>query len=234
MRRGEPPFEVRHELEGRAGRRVPAVQERVDSHRRYGLAPGELGERDEVAIVRVHAARSDEPDDVEPTLASSSRRAGCDERRPLEERTVGDGRIDPGQLLQHRPAGAEVQMPDLGVAHLAGRQPYGPVRSLERRVRPAGEEASPAGHVGSCNRVGVAFPADPEAVQDDEDDRMRARALGQAHEDGCEPRLRAVSAARATIPAISSGLSEAPPTSAPSIDVSARNSSIVALVTEPP
>ena len=42
------------------------------------------------------------------------------------------------------------------------------------------------------------------------------------------PRARAVMPARATIPAISSGLSEAPPTSAPSIDGSARNSSMFA------
>ena len=40
--------------------------------------------------------------------------------------------------------------------------------------------------------------------------------------------------ARATMPAISSGLSEAPPTSAPSIDGSARNSPMLADVTLPP
>ena len=48
------------------------------------------------------------------------------------------------------------------------------------------------------------------------------------------PRAAAVIPARATMPAISSGLSEAPPMSAPSTPGSARNSPMFAEVTLPP
>ena len=64
---GEPSLEVREECDRRAGRRVPAVEERMDAHRRNPLQRGQLGERDEVAVVGVDAARPDEADDVEAT-----------------------------------------------------------------------------------------------------------------------------------------------------------------------
>ena len=67
-----------------------------------------------------------------------------------------------------------------------------------------------------------------EAVDDDEDDRSRATHAG------VPARAEAVSPARATMPAISSGLREAPPTRAPSISGSAKNSSMLEDVTLPP
>ena len=74
---------------------------------------------------------------------------------------------------------------------------------------------------------------DTEAVEDDEHDGSRpVRARHPAVV--AASRASAVTAARATIPAISSGLSEAPPTSAPSIEGSARNSAMFAAVTLPP
>ena len=64
----------------------------------------------------------------------------------VEERAVRDRRVDPGQVLEHRPAGAEVQVADLGVAHLPGRQADGVLGRPEDAVRPAREEAAPDRH----------------------------------------------------------------------------------------
>ena len=119
-----------------------------------------------------------------------------------------------------------------------GRQPDGLARGLEPRVRPAREQArarpaSRAAAMASAARVG----ADPEAVDDDQHDRPRpaVRRHSRRASGGRRGRARAgVRPARATIAAISSGLSEAPPTSAPSIAGSAMNSSMFDDVTLPP
>ena len=105
-----------------------------------------------------------------------------------------------------------------------------PTASSEARSVACGQSrqsAAPDRHPRGRDRVGRGIVPDPEPVEDDEDDRSRPAATrradrlvgwsgrGRRH---AAPRAAAVSPARATIPAISSGLSEAPPTSAPSID----------------
>src|SRR6185369_3957223 len=134
---------------------------------------------------------------------------------------------------------AEVEMADLRVAHLPGRQPDRVLRRPEASVRPAIQHRPPVRHRRARDRVVGGIRADPEAVEDDEDDRAgpilsRACRAGRHPTGVSASRAFAVSAARATIPAISSGLSEAPPTSAPSIAGSARNSPIAPEVTLPP
>ena len=52
--------------------------------------------------------------------AHASRNAGRSKNA-----AVGDRGVDPRQVLEDRPAGAEVEVADLGVAHLARRQPDG-------------------------------------------------------------------------------------------------------------
>src|SRR5664280_1922552 len=108
-------------------------------------------------------------------------------------------------------------------------------------MRPAVEERPPVGHTGLCDCIDGRIGADSETVEDDEDDRPRTILVAADRGSGrhaCLPsawaRALAVTAALATMPAISSGLSEAPPTSPPSIECSARNSPMLALVTLPP
>ena len=187
-----------------------------------------------MAVVGVDAAGPDQAD-----RRAAGRRPGAprsqaaSERRPLEERAVGDRGVDPRQVLEHRPAGAEVEVADLGVAHLAGRQPDGLLRRLQDGVRPAREQAAPGRHPRRGDRVVRRVGADPEAVEDDEDDRPRS--AGHAGPAGSSWPARERSRRRGRrSPAISSGLSEAPPTSAPSIAGSARNSPMFAAVTLPP
>jgi len=65
---------------------------------------------------------------MEPAAAAGARRcpaARVEQRRSLRERPVGDRRGEPRQVLEHRLAGAEVEMANLRVAHLPGRQPDG-------------------------------------------------------------------------------------------------------------
>ncbi len=63
---GQPPLQIRDELDRRARRRVAPVKERVHAHASHALPIGQLGESHEVSVVGVDATRPDQPDDVEP------------------------------------------------------------------------------------------------------------------------------------------------------------------------
>ena len=66
----------------------------------------------------MHAAVRHQPDQVHAAQRPStpSRSTSFDAKL-----AVADGLVDPGQVLHHDRAGPEVQVTDLGVAHLARR-----------------------------------------------------------------------------------------------------------------
>src|SRR4029078_3695332 len=76
VRRAKALLERADEAQGRRRRRVPSVEQRMDADARDTLATGQLDERDEMAVVGVDAARTDEADEVEraSTLAGACRR----------------------------------------------------------------------------------------------------------------------------------------------------------------
>ncbi len=224
---GQARFQVGDVAEGGRGRRVASVKQGVDRDARHLPTGGQLDERDQLSVVGMDPARPDEADDVERAAGRSSLTAGFDERRALEERSIGDRGIDARQVLEDGTSRPEVEVPDLGVAHLPGRETDRGLRREERAVRPARQEAAPRRHRSGGDGVRSRVTADPEPVQDDQDDGARPGHPAR-------PRARAVIAARATMPLISSGLSEAPPTRAPSMAGSARNSPMLADVTLPP
>jgi len=78
----------------------------------------ESGERDEMSIVRVDAARPHQRDGVEHAAVLPGPIHRGMERRPMIERAVGDRRVDPGQVLKDRLSRPEIQVTDLGIAHL--------------------------------------------------------------------------------------------------------------------
>ena len=110
---------------------------------------------------------------------------------PLEERSIGDGRVDPGQILEDRSPGAEVEMADLRVAHLPGRQADVLPRRTEDRVRPAHKQASPGRHVRRSDGVDLGILPDAEPVEDDQDDRPRASRRCRVHDPLGAPRAPA-------------------------------------------
>ena len=236
---GEPRLEVRHEHVRRSRRRVPAVEQGVNADLGHAAAGREIGDGHEMAVGGVDAAGPDQAQEVESAAGSGRPIGGLEQRGPPEERAVVKRGVDALEVRKHRPAGAEVEVTDLGVSHLAGRQAHGAFGRPEPRVRPRCEEAPPDRQVRVRDRVARRVGPDAEAVEDHEDDRTGPAARPSdrvpRHDAGVAAcRARAVRPARATIPDISSGLSEAPPTSAPSIDGSFMNSAKVALVTLPP
>ncbi len=117
--RSETRLQVRHELQCGAWRRIPPVQKGVDPNGREPVPGGQCDERHQVPIVGMHAARPDEPDDVQGPTALHGSRTGSDQCRPVKVRAVVDRGVDPGQVLQDWASGAQVQVPHFGVTHLS-------------------------------------------------------------------------------------------------------------------
>ena len=148
--------------------------------------------------MRVDAAVRDEPEQVHVAAALARAAERRDERLVLEEAAVGDRAVDALEVLVEHAAGADRQMPDLGVAHLPGRQPDRLARGGEPRVRVLGPEPVEDRRVGELDRVPRPGRGAAPPVEDDE-------------------RYERERAAASHIAANESMSSDAPPTSAPSM-----------------
>jgi hypothetical protein len=116
-------FQVEHERRARPRWRVSSVQQGVDPDGGHTLGRSQCSDSHEMAVVGVHPARTDQADHVKPTAWSYRSAARFQQGGPGRERAVGDRRVDPREVLEHGPTGTQVQVPDLGVAHLAWGQP---------------------------------------------------------------------------------------------------------------
>src|SRR5438270_8997753 len=86
----------------------------------------------------------------------------------VEQRAVGDRAVDPGEVLVETTPGADRQVSDLGVPHLAGGQANRLARGVERRVRELPPEAVEDGRVGELDGVAGPGRRTPPPVEDDE------------------------------------------------------------------
>ncbi len=121
-----------------------------------------------------------------------------------------------GEVLAHDRAGAQVEVTDLGVAHLPLGQPDGAPGGGERGVGVGGPQLVEHGSVGERDRVAGTRLGETPAVQHDE------TGARHAQEAAC------------TIAANESASSEAPPTSAPSTSGRASSAGAFSGLTEPP
>src|SRR5690606_23919157 len=99
--------------------RVTPISERVNEDAIETVPRGEPQESEEVARVGMDAAVADQSHDVERAAAFQAALNRGGEGRIGKEGAVPDGEIDPGDPLVDDEAGTEVQVPNLGVPHLA-------------------------------------------------------------------------------------------------------------------
>ncbi len=104
----------------------------MHDHGAHPALRGELEARLEVAEVAVHAALGHEAHEVQRAAPPGGLVAGLHEDAVAEEVAVGDRLRDAREVLVHDAAGADVEVADLGVAHLARRQPHGRAGRLQR------------------------------------------------------------------------------------------------------
>ena len=124
------------------------------------------------------------------------------------------------EVLEEDAPGADRQVADLGVPHLARRQADGLARGRELGVRIALPEGVEDGRVRELDRVARPRRREPPAVEDDEDDELRHACTA------CAPARQIASNDAAS--------SDAPPTSAPSTSGCARSTAAFSGFTEPP
>jgi hypothetical protein len=209
----------REHLRPRLRRRVAPVGERMDHQVLDALLRGQLDQRLQVPVRRVHAAFGHQPDQMHARRGVQR----IQDHLVLGQRAVLDRLVDPHEvLLDDRPS-AEVEVAYLGVAHLPGRQPDRLAAGGQRRVVVLRPQLVEHRRVGERDRVPRSVRRQPPTVEDDEAD-----AGDGLHEAATS--ARAIS----TICANEPGSSEAPPTSAPSTSGSASSSSAFSGLSDPP
>src|SRR4029079_7402976 len=163
--------------------------------------------------MRVDAALRDEAEQMHGPAAFPRALERRHQRTVLEERAVADGGVHALQILEEDPPGADRQVPDLGVAHLPGREPARLTGCRKRRVRKLAPEPVEDRRPRELHGVAGTGRSAAPAVEDDERYEVNAARQSAAKE---------------------SGSSEAPPTSAPSIEGWERSSAAFSGLTEPP
>ena len=138
-----------------AGRRgVAAIGDGVDEDVGHARVVRGFDERDEVILVAVHAAIGDEAEQMEARAFAPCAKA-CLEHRVAGEVAFGHRFIDAREILVNDAAGAEIEVADFGVAHLAFRQADVEAAGAEGGVRVRGVEAIVERRVGEQRGVAV-------------------------------------------------------------------------------
>lgn len=91
---------------------------------------------------------------------------GLDENLVLLDRAILDGVVDAGELLEHDAAGTNVEVADLGVAHLAVGQADVLARGAEGGMRILGVQTVDERRAGSAHGVVGSLGRKAETVHD--------------------------------------------------------------------
>ena len=92
-------------------------------HNRLHARPVQnIGQRDGVILMRVHTARRHQAQQMAGATRRLHFRDQFGQRRRARETAILGSLTDARQFLHHHPAGADIQMADLRIAHLALRQ----------------------------------------------------------------------------------------------------------------
>ena len=183
--------------------------------------------REEMLVARMHAAIGEQPHHVQRTAQRSRRIEACVDDLVLVDGSRAARAVDARKLLMNDAAGTDVQMPDLGVAHLALGQADRHVRRLKARAL-AREQLVEKRRVRERDGVARTCGRKSEAVHDNEAHGKR-EALAR----------RRIENAHYCMTAFTSWMKEshlrlAPPISPPSMSGSATSASTLPGFIEPP
>ncbi len=99
------------------GRRIPAVREGVDENVLQIVPLGQFEQAVEVPEERVHADVAAQAHEVHPAVVGLDEFDELEELLVLEKRAIADGERQPDRFLRNDPAGADVLVTHLAVAH---------------------------------------------------------------------------------------------------------------------
>ena len=130
----------------------------------------DAGEGGDVVLVGMHAAGRQQAHQMAGAAGSLQLGDEVLQARVARQLAGLHGGVDARQVLHDHAAGADVHMADLGIAHLAGRQPDMQFRGVDQRMRAIAHEAVPGRRVRQPDRVVIVAGAFPPAVEDAEHD----------------------------------------------------------------
>ena len=162
---------IGHETLAAGGGYVPPVQKRVDIHPGQTLVPGHLQQGVQVLDVGVDAAVGQKPVQVQAGALFQAVVHGLVVGGVFKEAAVVDGPGDPGQILEHHPAAADVGVAHLAVAHLPGGQTHVQAAGGQGGVGIFGEKPVQLGRLGQAHGIAGAGVGEAEAVHDDQGSR---------------------------------------------------------------
>ena len=146
------------------GGHVPAVQEAVDIDGVAAQLAGHLDGGLHVLDMGVDAAVAEQTHDMHGLARVPGGGHGLQIGGILKEVPVGDGLGDFGQVLEHHPAGADVGVAHLAVAHLALGQTHVQAGGGEVGAGVFGKELVQHRGVGGVDRVALVTGAEAEAI----------------------------------------------------------------------
>ena len=149
---GNGALEFRQVAGSALRRGIAAIEEGVHQHPHAGPAH-QIGQGHHVILVRMHAARRQQPHQVAGAARGLQRRDEIHKLRIGGQRAVSQGGVDTWQVLRHDAAGAQVHVTNLGIAHLAVGQADGTACGLQHAVRATLQQTVPDRRAGQRNGV---------------------------------------------------------------------------------
>ncbi len=153
------------------------------NHGRHAGIGEDFCQRRGVILMRVHAAGRYQPDQMTGAAAVLQFLDEAGEHRRLCDLAAGDGVADPRQVLHHHAAGADIEMADFGVAHLAVRQSDIVTGGVKEPARPGFPQPIEGRRFGLPHGIVGVVLAPAEAVEDHQHHRPPLLHVGSFQSD---------------------------------------------------
>ena len=143
-----------------------------------------LNERIQMLVAGMHAAIGEQAHEMQCGTRCLCRLDGIVDHGVIADGAGAASHVDARELLMHHTAGADVEMPHLGVAHLTVWKAHGLSRGFKLGVRAGFEQL--VEHRRGCQRHGVARTRwrQAQAVHDDQacrEGKLPADVFRRAH-----------------------------------------------------
>ena len=159
---------LRHKVCAGGGGYIPPIQKGVEIHMLQAPSLRQPQQGEQVLQVGVDAAVGQQAHQVQGGALLQAGVHGVPVGGIFIKAPVGNGLGDPGQVLEHHPAGADVGVAHLAVAHLPVRQAHVQAGGPERGVGILPEKLVQPGRGGGADGVALRLLPQAEAVHDDE------------------------------------------------------------------
>src|SRR5882762_207972 len=156
-------LESLHEITAAVWRSIPAIHEAVDQDVLDFLLLGHFQQCEQMIDVRVHAAIAKQAHQVQSTLAATLHRLL--EKRHVLQLLVGDEQVNAGDVHAYDAAGADIEVADFTIAHLAFRKADVWAGSVNQRIRKFLEQGVISRFARKGDGVAFGFSAESPAVE---------------------------------------------------------------------